>query len=102
MKPLIYNVTIKVSHAIQADWLRWMQEEHLDEVVATGCFTQARLLHLVEADDEEGVTYAAQYEAASKDDYDRYIQVHADALRKKGYDRWGDGFIAFRTLMQVI
>lgn len=102
MKPLVYNVTIKVSHAIQADWLRWMQEEHLDEVVATGCFTQARLLHLIESDDEEGVTYAAQYEAVSRDDYDRYIREHADALRKKGYDRWGDGFIAFRTLMQVL
>lgn len=102
MKPLIYNVTIKVSHAIQADWLRWMQEVHLDEVVATGCFTSARLLHLIEADDEEGVTYAAQYEAANMADYDRYIQVHADALSKKGYDQWGDGFIAFRTLMQVI
>lgn len=102
MKPLIYNVTIKVNHAIQADWLRWMQEEHLSEVVATGCFTNARLLHLVEADDEEGVTYAAQYEAPSRADYDRYIQNYADALRKKGFDRWGDSFIAFRTIMQVI
>ena len=102
MKPLLYNVTIKVSHAIQSDWLRWMQEEHMGEVVATGCFTQARLLHLVDADDEEGVTYAAQYEAATRADYERYIQLHAETLRKKGFDRWGDGFIAFRTLMQVM
>ena len=102
MKPLLYNVTIKVSHAIQSDWLRWMQEEHMEEVVSTGCFTQARLLHLVEADDEEGVTYAAQYEAATRADYERYIQLHAETLRKKGFDRWGDGFIAFRTLMQVM
>jgi hypothetical protein len=101
MKPLLYNVTIKVSHAIQADWLQWMQEEHLPEVVGTGCFTSGRLLQLIESDDEEGVTYAAQYEASSRADYDRYIREYADALRKKGYDRWGDGFIAFRTLMQV-
>ncbi len=102
MKPIVYNVTLKVSHAIQADWLRWMQEEHMAEVVATGCFTTSRLLHLIESDDEEGVTYAAQYESANRAQYDRYIQEFAEGLRKKGYDRWGDGFIAFRTLMQVI
>lgn len=102
MKPLIYNVTVKVSHAIQSDWLRWMQEEHMQELVSTGCFTSCRLLHLLESDDEEGVTYAAQYEAPDRSHYDRYIQKFAEGIRKKGYEKWGDGFIAFRTLMQVI
>ncbi|MEN9497371.1 MAG: hypothetical protein RL750_270, partial [Bacteroidota bacterium] len=55
MKPLLYNVTVKVNHAIHADWLRWMQEEHMPEVVSTGCFNGCRLLHLLESDDEEGV-----------------------------------------------
>ena len=102
MKPLIYNVTIKVSHPIHSNWLRWMQEEHIQEVVSTGCFTSGRLLHLLESDDEEGVTYAAQYEAPDRAHYDRYIREFAEGMRKKGYDKWGDGFIAFRTIMQVI
>jgi len=102
MKPLLYNVTVKVNHAIHADWLRWMQEEHMPEVVSTGCFNGCRLLHLLESDDEEGVTYAAQYEAPDRTHYDRYIQEFADDLRKKGHEKWGNGFIAFRTLMQVI
>ena len=101
MNALIYNVTLKVNHHIHTDWLRWMQEEHIQEVIATGCFTSARLLHLVESDDEEGVTYAVQYEAADRQLYDRYIQQFAENLRKKGYEKWGDGFIAFRTLMEV-
>lgn len=102
MKPFIYNVTVKVSHSIQADWLRWMQEEHMNEVVATGCFTQCRLFHLIESDDSQGVTYAAQYEASNKEQYERYLREFADAMRKKGFDKWGDAFIAFRTAMQVI
>lgn len=102
MKPLIYNVTVKVSHAIEANWLQWMQEEHMNEVIATGCFTHARLLQLLDADDEAGVTYAVQYEAPDRAHYERYIHSYADSMRKKGFDRWGDGFIAFRTLMQVI
>lgn len=99
---IIYNVTIKVTHAIAKDWLVWLREEHIPDVVGTGCFTHAVILHLVEADDEESITYAVQYHAAGKAQYDDYIKKFADAMRKKGHDKWGDQFVAFRTLMEVV
>ena len=102
MKPVIVKLTFKVIHPFNATWLRWMQEEHIHEVVSTGWFTSGRLRHLLESDDEEGVTYAVQYEAPDREHYDRYIREFAEGMRKKGYDKWGDGFIAFRTIMQVI
>jgi len=99
---LIYNVTIKVEHAIAADWLTWLKEEHITDVIATGCFTHATILHLIEADDTEGMTYAVQYHAENKALYNRYIEKFAEEMRKKGTDKWGNKFIAFRTVMQVV
>ncbi len=99
---IIYNVTIKVSHNIANDWLAWLKEEHIPDLINTGCFTHAVILYLPESDDKEGITYAVQYHAASKALYDDYIKKFADAMRKKGHDKWGDQFIAFRTLMQVV
>ena len=98
----IYNVTIKVASEIAGDWLEWLRNEHIPEVVGTGCFTGATILHLFEMDEEEAVTYAVQYHAESKAAYNRYIEKHADLLRKKSFDKWGDRFIAFRSVMQIV
>jgi len=99
---IVYNVTTKVSQAIAADWLSWLKTEHIPDLVQTGCFTHAVILHLVEADDEEGVTYAVQYYAESQALYNRYMEKYAADLRKKALEKWGDRVISFRTLMHLV
>ena len=98
----IYNVTIKLAASIHDDWLQWIQQEHIPEVIATGCFEKATLVRLLEVDDSDGPTYAVQYHAVSRAQYQRYISLYAEGLRQKSFDRWGNQFVAFRSLMQVI
>src|ERR1043165_1842011 len=99
---LIYNVTTKVDWSIADEWLQWMQEIHMPEVTGTGCFQKYQLVRLLEVDDEEGPTYAAQYFAASKTAYDDYIKHYAPAFKKQITGKWGDKYIAFRSLMEVV
>ena len=99
---IIYNVTIKVEHSIADQWLTWLKDEHIPDMISTGCFTHATILHLLEADDTESITYAVQYHAANKSLYDRYIENFSDEMRKKGIDKWSNKFIAFRTVMKVV
>lgn len=99
---IIYNVTIKVEPGIAREWLEWMKQSHIPEVMATGCFEQYRIVQLLEQDDSEGPTYAVQYQAASMDDYERYISNFAGTLRQQSLTRWGEAFIAFRSLMRVV
>ena len=99
---IIYNVTIKVEHSILTDWLIWLKEEHIPDIISTGYFTHAVIFHLLEADDIEGITYAVQYHAESKALYNRYIEQFSDEMRKKGIDKWGNKFIAFRSVMQLV
>lgn len=99
---IIYNVTVKVDAAIAGAWLDWMQKEHIPEMISTGCFTHASILHLYEQDDEEGVTYAIQYHALSRELYEKYLEEFAAGLRKKGQEKWGDRFIAFRSVMKIV
>jgi len=98
----IYNVTIKVLAPIHQEWLHWLKEEHVPEILATECFSKATIVRLLEVDDSEGPTYAIQYMAESKALYNRYIEKYADGIRQKSFDKWGDQFIAFRSIMQVI
>ncbi len=98
----IYNVTIKIQEPIHEAWLQWLKEEHVPEVLATGCFTNATIVRLLEVDDSEGPTYAVQYVAESKSLYNRYIENFAGTLRHKSFDKWGNQFMGYRSLMQVI
>ncbi|RZJ73448.1 MAG: DUF4286 family protein [Flavobacterium sp.] len=99
---IIYNVTIKVAEPIKETWLQWLIEEHIPEVIATGCFTHATPTRLLEIDDSEGPTYAIQYHAESKAMYNLYIEKYAGLLRQKSFDKWGNQFIAFRSVMQIV
>jgi Domain of unknown function (DUF4286) len=98
----IYNVTIKIVPEIQDAWLEWLQHTHVPEVLETGCFSKATIVRLLEVDDSDGPTYAIQYFAESKALYNRYIDKFANSLRDKSFEKWGNRFMAFRSLMQVI
>ena len=98
----IYNVTIKVHNAIHTEWLSWLQEEHIPRVLETGCFTGATVMRLLEVDDTEGPTFAVQYQVESKALYNQYIERFAGRMRQEFIEKWGDQFVAFRSLMQVV
>lgn len=99
---IVYNVTIKIESAISTDWLNWLQEVHVPEVLNTGCFSSATILKLLDEDETEGPTYAVQYFATSKSDYELYIENFAALMRQKSFEKWGNKFIAFRSVMEVI
>ncbi len=99
---IIYNVTIKVAEPINDAWLQWLTQEHIPDVVGTGCFTHAVVTRLLEIDDSEGPTYAVQYHAESKAFYNKYIDQFAGEMRRRAFEKWGDQFIAFRSVMQIV
>lgn len=98
----IYNVTTKVAPPIHEAWVQWMKEEHIPAVMSKGCFLEFRFAQLVDTDEEDGYTYTIQYTAKDRDQYERYIDLFADGLRKEIMKKWGNQVIAFRSLMQLV
>ena len=99
---IIYNVTLKIEASITDEWLTWLKDEHIPDVINTGCFTNAVILKLIDIDETDGPTYAVQYSCESKAAYNRYIELHAPEMRRRSFEKWGDKFIAFRSIMQVV
>ncbi len=99
---IVYNVTVMPNTAIAEDWLRWMREEHMPELMATGLFTGYRLSRLLEQEDLDGPTYSAQYFCPDQASYDAYIRDWAPAMREKGLARFGGQFTAFRSVMEIV
>jgi hypothetical protein len=99
---IIYNVTIKIIPVLADEWVQWMKKEHIPDMMATGCFTGCTFTRLLEIDETEGTTYCCQYFAETMDAYRKYMDQYSPELRKKGIGKWGDGAIAFRTLMEIV
>jgi hypothetical protein len=99
---LIYNVTTQITWTIHEAWVQWMKEKHIGDVMNSGCFTGYRFVRILEVDETEGPTYAVQFYALDKTQYDNYIELHANALRDDVKDKWGDQYFSFRSLMEEV
>lgn len=98
----ICNETMQVSHSVHDAWLEWLKNERIPFVMGLSIFAGYRLVRLLHLDETEGITYAIQYEAESKGACNQYTEVWVPKLSAEAYQLWGDQFIGFRTLMEVL
>ncbi len=98
---IIYNVTSNIDDSIHNQWLLWIKE-HIPQVLATGCFTEAKLTQVLVEEEMGGVTYSVQYRAKSREDLETYYSKHAAALRHEALKLFGDKVLAFRTELEIL
>lgn len=98
---VLYNVTTILDEEIHEEWLSWMKEQHIPEVMATSCFVSNRMLKVLDSPNE-GVTYCMQYIADSMENYNDYLENHAPALRASFPAQFANKFVIYRTLMEFI
>jgi len=100
---IIYNVTCNIPETLEEEWVHWMKNIHIPEVIATEKFTGFKMLKLLSSvEGNEGINFAIQYYCHSLEDYESYISEHAEALRNKTLEKFGDQVLAFRTLLEEI
>lgn len=98
---ILYNVTVKIMIDFAEEWLRWMQDIHVPEVMATGKFESYKMSEIIE-DDEQGRTFAIQYVSPNMDTFQSYQLDHAKSLQEEHTNKYKDKYVAFRTLMKII
>jgi hypothetical protein len=100
-KMIIYNVTVKIENQSHNEWLDWMLNKHIPDVLSTGMFKEYRMSKIM-VDDEDGTNYSIQYLCANAEDLESYQRQHAPALQREHAERYKDRFVAFRTIMHVV
>ncbi len=98
----IYNVTTNIEESVHEEWLQWMKEIHIPEMLATGKFTQAKMCRVLVEEDMGGFTYSVQFAVPDKETLERYYKEDADALRKKVLELFAGKFVSFRTELEII
>jgi phosphoribosylamine-glycine ligase len=99
---IIYNVTVNIEESIEQEWLQWMKDTHIPDVMKTGMFLSSKMTHVLVEEQMGGKTYSIQYTCENKETLDEYEQNYAPALQKDHNDKYQGKFVAFRTLLEVI
>ena len=100
---ILYNVTVNIENEVHDDWIKWMKEVHIPDVMKTGYFLENKICKVLSRqEDETGHTYAIQYTCESMAKLDEYQENCAPELQKDHTERYEGKFVAFRTLLEVV
>jgi hypothetical protein len=98
---IIYNVTVNIDASANLEWLKWMKEEHIPDVLKTGYFSECKMSKVM-AFEEGGLTYSLQYTCESEAKLEEYQEKEAPRLQEVHTRKFQGKFAAFRTLLDVV
>ncbi|RYZ99411.1 MAG: DUF4286 family protein [Sphingobacteriaceae bacterium] len=98
---IIYNETVIVEETVHHEWLQWMQQVHIPNVMATGHFNSYQILSVMDSPNE-GVTYCIQYMADNKQTVDNFLAEHLPRFHQAINQQFENKFVLFNTVMQTV
>jgi Domain of unknown function (DUF4286) len=99
---LIYNVTVTLDTDIAEEWVKWMTEVHIPDVMVTGKFISYRMGRLLSHEHADSEIFTMQYLVADMDHLQQYLEAFAPALQRDFKDKFDGKYAVFRTVMEVI
>jgi hypothetical protein len=82
--------------------VEWMKNEHIPEVMSTGLFEESKFFRLLQEVEEGGVNYSTQYFAKRMEKIHEYQKRFAPVLQEKLRIKFGNHFVAFRSLLESV
>lgn len=99
---IIYNITTNIHESVHDQWLNWMQQKHIPEILATGKFSSARIVKVLVDEEMGGITYSVQYVTDSKETLDKYYLEDEPAFSQEALRLFADKMLSFRTELEFI
>lgn len=99
---MLYLVRVAVDKAAHEEWLTWMLDHHLPDVLDTGCFLGADACRDAERDTPGRVAWTFVYRVRDEAAWTTYTREHAPALQADHTSRFSGRFEASRELLPVV
>ncbi|GGZ20903.1 hypothetical protein GCM10007049_11880 [Echinicola pacifica] len=99
---ILYNVTVNIDQSVEDEWIKFMRETHIPEVMATGLFKENKFFRLMHEAEDGGVNYSVQYFAEDMDKIKEYQEKHARQLQDKHQLKFRDRYVIFRSLLEQL
>ena len=98
----LYNVTVGIDQDVEQEWLAWMKDEHIPDVLNTGMFLHHKMYKVLHDNADGSISYSVQYFAESLDNVVHYLEQLAPPLIEKHKLKYGSKQVVFRTLLEEV
>ena len=101
---ILYNITLNVEEGLGDDFLVWIKAVHIPEFLKTGLFLEHKMFKLISnhGDSPGTLTFALQFYLKDVKTFLEYSDNHAGRLSEELKAKFGNGVLAFRTLLENI
>ena len=100
---VVYSVTVTIKKDIEEDWVNWMKETHLNDVMSTGYFQSWKLFKmLIPSSTNNEVTYIVHYSVSSMEKYEEYARKEAAKLQAEHAQMFPGKFKAARAVIEEL
>lgn len=96
---VVYSVHIQLEPHIEKEWLQWMQNIHIPEVMRHKGFLNYQIIKI---ENLELCQYRIDYYIENMELYTDYQEKYAPELQKKHTERYEGNFKAHRTVGKVL
>jgi uncharacterized protein YbcC (UPF0753/DUF2309 family) len=97
---IIFNITVNISYKAEKEWLTYMKQVHIPEILATRLPTDHKLLRLLTEIENDGSTYTSQFTFRTMEDFLAYQTSYQADLQEKHHARFNGEYVSFRTLLE--
>lgn len=99
----VYIVTIHIKRVVEEEWLKWMKEEHIPDIMNSGYFSGYEIFKVVIPDalSDESV-YQFHYRFGSIENYYEYAEKAAPEFQRKHSEKFPGKFKASRAILKKI
>ncbi|HSP87798.1 MAG TPA: DUF4286 family protein [Ignavibacteriaceae bacterium] len=100
---IIYSVTIYIKKDVEDEWLNWMKNIHIQDVIDTSHFNSYKIYKvIIPSHSPDETTYCINYDCKSIDDYTIYLEKHASRLQREHTVKFQNKVKVARAVMEEI
>ena len=99
---LLYNTTYSIELGNEEDFLAWMKETHLPEVMATELPLEHKMLQLLTEVDNGAATFSVQYIFNNPRKLETFRNTYLDSFKEKIDDRYRGKYVFFESLLKKV
>ena len=98
---ILYNVTMNIDKQFEKEWLVWMKNIYLPEVMKTGMFLEFKV-YRIKAQQQDGSNFSVQLFAKSMNEVVQYQSQFAAGLESRLMAKFGSNLVFFATMLESV
>ena len=98
---IVYKVIIQIEKKIEKDWLNWMRDVHIPEIMDLNIFYKSQLFNIINNKEKEFSSFCIEYFCRSEEEYNIYKKKYSKNLQIKHIEKFKGKFNGKRLILSL-